>query len=154
MIGALLDRAAARAAASAVFGEMVALLANDGNHVGAVELEGLWNKLQQQRAFALYCAYPMDQFQGVRLAGALARSASPRARHPARELQRARGTEDRLREVLTLQQKARSLEAELEERKLMEDRLPSRWPPNRRRASQPRPRCTCATNSSRSPRMS
>jgi hypothetical protein len=41
-----------------VFGEMVALLWDEGNRNGALELEGLWNELINQRAFHLHCAYP------------------------------------------------------------------------------------------------
>jgi excisionase family DNA binding protein len=124
VIGSLLDRAAVAGRGVRVFGEMVALLAGDGNHVGAVELEGLWNKLQHQRSFALYCAYPMAQFQGVRLASALGQVSEAHARViPLETYNALEGADERLREVLTLQHKARSLEAELEERKLMEDRL-------------------------------
>jgi PAS domain S-box-containing protein/excisionase family DNA binding protein len=45
-----------------VFGEMVALLAADGNHAAALRLEELWNALQAQRPFALLCAYPLQSF--------------------------------------------------------------------------------------------
>jgi hypothetical protein len=41
-----------------VFGEMVALLWDDGNVAAAVQLEGLWNSLRAGRDFALLCAYP------------------------------------------------------------------------------------------------
>jgi hypothetical protein len=41
-----------------VFGEMVALLWQQGNKSGALELESLWNDLLSERAFHLHCAYP------------------------------------------------------------------------------------------------
>ena len=41
-----------------VFGEMVAVLWDDGNKDGAFRLEELWNEALQQRAFHLHCAYP------------------------------------------------------------------------------------------------
>ena len=41
-----------------VFGEMVAILWSDGNKVGALELERLWNELLHERSFHLHCAYP------------------------------------------------------------------------------------------------
>jgi len=41
-----------------VFGEMVAVLWEDGNKDGALALEKLWNRLMQDRAFHLHCAYP------------------------------------------------------------------------------------------------
>ena len=41
-----------------VFGEMVAILWAEGNKIGALELERLWNDLLQDRSFHLHCAYP------------------------------------------------------------------------------------------------
>ena len=40
-----------------VFGEMVALLWEEGNTGGALQLESLWNDLLNDRAFHLHCAY-------------------------------------------------------------------------------------------------
>jgi hypothetical protein len=40
------------------FGEMVALLWEQGNEDGAIALEELWNGLGQIRNFSLLCAYP------------------------------------------------------------------------------------------------
>lgn len=43
-----------------VFGELVTLLWGAGNQQAAIELEKLWNELQQTRnAFSLFCAYAM-----------------------------------------------------------------------------------------------
>ena len=44
------------------FGEMVALLSQDGKHDAAVELEKLWNQLATRHAFSLFCAYPRNAF--------------------------------------------------------------------------------------------
>lgn len=41
-----------------IFGEMVAVLWSEGNRVGALELERLWNDLLHDRSFHLHCAYP------------------------------------------------------------------------------------------------
>lgn len=41
-----------------VFGEMVAVLWQQGNKTGALALEKLWNDLLNDRAFHLHCAYP------------------------------------------------------------------------------------------------
>jgi anti-sigma regulatory factor (Ser/Thr protein kinase) len=41
------------------FGEMVSLLWDDGNVLGAVELERLWNGLLERLDFDLLCAYPL-----------------------------------------------------------------------------------------------
>ena len=40
------------------FGEMVALLASEGNLDGALRLEDLWNHLAGSYPFTLFCAYP------------------------------------------------------------------------------------------------
>ena len=44
-----------------VFGEMVAVLWDAGNKLGALELETLWNDLLNRRVFHLHCAYPRWQ---------------------------------------------------------------------------------------------
>ena len=47
-----------------IYGEMVALLWAEGNYDAAIRLEELWNELQHEHVFALFCAYPMDGFAG------------------------------------------------------------------------------------------
>lgn len=45
-----------------VFGEMVAVLWDEGNKEAAFQLEDLWNQLLSDRAFHLHCAYPKAAF--------------------------------------------------------------------------------------------
>ena len=45
-----------------VFGEMVAVLWEEGNKLGAIQLEEFWNDLLNDRAFHLHCAYPRKNF--------------------------------------------------------------------------------------------
>ncbi|MGZ4690071.1 MAG: MEDS domain-containing protein [Acidimicrobiia bacterium] len=45
-----------------IFGEMVAVLWDEGNVTGAITLESLWNDLATEHDFSLYCAYPMASF--------------------------------------------------------------------------------------------
>ena len=45
-----------------VFGEMVAVLWEEGNKKGALALEELWNSVLNKRAFHLHCAYPRALF--------------------------------------------------------------------------------------------
>ncbi len=45
-----------------VFGEMVALLCEEGNVAGAISLEELWNDLADSLPFSLFCAYPIGGF--------------------------------------------------------------------------------------------
>jgi hypothetical protein len=59
-VGALLDAAAADGCQIRVFGEMVALLWEEGNVAGAIKLESLWNVLASTRAFSLLCGYPVS----------------------------------------------------------------------------------------------
>jgi hypothetical protein len=45
-----------------VFGEMVALLWDEGNQSGSLALEALWNDLLNEKAFHMHCAYPRALF--------------------------------------------------------------------------------------------
>ncbi|MGC2697378.1 MAG: MEDS domain-containing protein [Candidatus Angelobacter sp.] len=45
-----------------VFGEMVAVLWEQGNKQAALELERLWNEALNDRTFHLHCAYPRWSF--------------------------------------------------------------------------------------------
>jgi signal transduction histidine kinase len=56
-------RAAVEPAARVVaFGEMVALLWEDGKHDAAIRLEQLWNDLGKEHSFFLHCVYPIKSF--------------------------------------------------------------------------------------------
>ncbi len=46
-----------------VFGEMVAVLWEQGNRIAALQLESLWNDLLYDREFHLHCAYPRNIFR-------------------------------------------------------------------------------------------
>lgn len=54
------------------FGDMVGVLWQRDKREQAVELERLWQQLQHEVGFALYCAYPVDVFGEDFNAGALA----------------------------------------------------------------------------------
>jgi hypothetical protein len=45
-----------------VFGEMVAILWEQGNKASALQLEALWNDLLNDRSFHMHCAYPRSLF--------------------------------------------------------------------------------------------
>ncbi len=66
IVGTLLSDAKRAARTSGqgltVFGEMVAVLWEEGNKAAALELEGFWNDLLNDRAFHLHCAYPRKNF--------------------------------------------------------------------------------------------
>ena len=66
VIGGVLTGVTAGGGHPRVYGEMVALLWEDGDAAGAVALEDLWNGLAASRSFALCCGYPVDVFRADR----------------------------------------------------------------------------------------
>ena len=111
----------------AAFGEMVALLWQDGKTEAAVELEQLWNGLADTQGFELRCAYPIELLSGdantesIRLICGERSDILPSAQY------RSLATHDeRLQSVLFLQQKAHALETEIRERKRVERALEER----------------------------
>jgi hypothetical protein len=54
-----------------IYGEMVDVLAAQGNLRGAIELEELWNALGRREAFTLFCGYASGHFGDLRSASAL-----------------------------------------------------------------------------------
>ncbi len=57
-VTSLLQRAQQNNRKVRAFGEMVALLWQQGFNGATVQLENLWNKLQKKNEFTLFCAYP------------------------------------------------------------------------------------------------
>jgi PAS domain S-box-containing protein len=99
------------------FGEMVALLWAEGNRDAAIRLEELWNKLGKRYTFALFCAYPIANFDQEIHAAPFDGICSCHTRVIPTESYAANGDVDkRLRMIALLQQKAQSLEAEIEHR--------------------------------------
>jgi hypothetical protein len=58
-------RADSRSQGLIAFGEMVALLWQDGNKAAALKLEELWNNAMRDVTFHLHCAYPRDGFDAA-----------------------------------------------------------------------------------------
>jgi len=71
VVGGLLRTAAESGRAIRAYGEMVSLLWDAGDVVGAIELETLWNELGCELPFSLYCAYPAASVSGSEHAQAL-----------------------------------------------------------------------------------
>jgi DcmR-like sensory protein/histidine kinase-like protein len=71
VVGQIVRRAAQAGQPLAVYGEMVALLWQDGRVNGALELEALWNRLGADTVFSLFCAYPAESVAASEHAGAL-----------------------------------------------------------------------------------
>lgn len=125
-IGDTIARAAEGRPRVRIYGEMVALLWAEGNYDAAIRLEELWNDLQNKHRFALFCAYPMNGFAGDGSGRGLADVCTSHSHViPAESYTTLAGSDERLREITLLQQKASSLEAEIAERKKAEERLRS-----------------------------
>ncbi len=60
-MGSMVNRASLHGRVRA-YGEMVALLWEEGNTQGALKLEKLWNDLARRNDFTLLCAYPKKLF--------------------------------------------------------------------------------------------
>lgn len=58
-IGQLVSRAAENEHNVRIYGEVVAVLWDEGNVTAAIALEDLWNDLSSRYPFSLFCAYPM-----------------------------------------------------------------------------------------------
>ena len=125
IVGGMLKNAGKRGRRIRAFGEMVALLAGDGNFSAAVQLEQLWNDLRTQHEFALFCAYSLSNFDGDS-SGVLLDLCGHHTRViPAESYNALTKAEDRLRAIVLLQQQARELESEIAERKKAEAALQS-----------------------------
>lgn len=61
-IGGMMSRASEGGRALRVFGEMLALLWDDGNIPAVIRLEEFWNSILEAQPFALMCAFPMRSF--------------------------------------------------------------------------------------------
>ena len=124
VVGGIIARAAEGRRHVRIFGEMVALLAVEGNHTAALRLEELWNDLQQTHAFSLFCAYPMAHLGGEARAELLGNVCAAHTRVIPTESYTALPTADeRRRAIAVLQQKAQWLEDEVADRQRAEERL-------------------------------
>ncbi len=103
------------------YGEMVDLLWKDGNKQGALRLEEMWNDLGKTHQFSLLCAYVMGNFYSSADADQF-REVCRTHTHviPSEGYSRLETSDARLVEISLLQQRARSLEHEVEHRKDLE----------------------------------
>src|SRR5450755_2686529 len=106
------------------FGEMVALLSEQGKPEAAIRLEQLWNDLTQLYPLALHCAYPMRGFDRENQGELLLKICAEHSHVIPVESYSALSSEDqRLRSIAHLQQRAQALETEVVERKRVEETL-------------------------------
>jgi signal transduction histidine kinase len=108
------------------FGEMVALLYAEGNRDAAIQLEDLWNDLARTEEFALLCAYPIASFDDAGHAKPFADISAAHTSVTPAESYSIVEADDRNRVIAALQQKAAALEAESEQRGMLEKALRSK----------------------------
>ena len=124
VIGNIITKASLGHKRVRIFGEMVALLWAEGKCDAAIYLEQLWNNLHETQPFQLFCAYGMSGFSGEEFAEPLTHVCARHSRViPAESYTELAGEDERLRAIIHLQQKAKSLEAEIAERKEAETAL-------------------------------
>ena len=103
------------------FGEMVALLWEDGQGPAAIQLEVLWNDLAKDHSFTLFCAYPTRAFRQAADGISLAHICEAHTRViPAESYTGKESWDERLRSITILQQRASALDVEVEERRRAE----------------------------------
>jgi diguanylate cyclase (GGDEF)-like protein len=113
-IGDVMDEAARGGRSIRVYGEMVALLWDDGDVASALALEDLWNELSDIRSFELLCAYPMRSFEDPDCAAAFQRVCEQHSTViPAEGFSLLEDDGERARAVARLQQETAALQAEV-----------------------------------------
>ena len=123
-IGGMLAKAGKGRPALRAFGEMVALLWAERNPEAALRLEKLWNKLGETFSFSLFCAYPIHGFSNATHGKLFAHICKEHSGViPGESYRDHSPADDRLRSIAILQQKAHALEAEIAERKRIEEAL-------------------------------
>ena len=105
------------------FGEMVDLLARQGNLDGAIRLEELWNELAETYTFSLLCAYSLSAFSEDTHDAALRAICNQHSHVMPTERYMRVDDGARLREIALLQQRALALETELRRRRELEGEL-------------------------------
>lgn len=119
-VGKLVAEEARTGARVHAFGEMVAILCEQGRHEAALRLEALWNDLAADHPFKLFCAYPHRVFASAEQAQTFRRVCEAHT-HVSSTEARAAGDRDRL--LAEWQQKAVALGQELTQRREAEATL-------------------------------
>ncbi|MFP5353114.1 MAG: ATP-binding protein [Actinomycetota bacterium] len=108
VVGAALDGLSASDRPVHAFGEMVALLWDEGAVAAAIRLEELWNELAQIRSFRLMCAYPIGASPDVGTAERFAEICERHSHVVPAESYTALSEMEKLSQVSLLQQRTAS----------------------------------------------
>lgn len=123
-IGAIIRAAGSRGSTVHVFGELVAMLWNDGRHDLAIQLEKYWNDLASMYTFNLYCAYPIAAFNRRSYGDAFLHIGNLHERVvPTESFSNLKTSDERMRDILALQQAAMSMNQEVTARMQAEHAL-------------------------------
>ncbi len=96
-----------------IFGELVALLWDEGKREAAIRLEEFWNDLSKIHTFSLLCAYSMTGFSREMYEKEFSEICKQHSRvMPTESYTTLNSPEERLLTIALLQQKANSLEVE------------------------------------------
>jgi hypothetical protein len=120
LFGGVIDESRRRDPLAGVraYGEMVDVLWREGNKQAALQLEGMWNELASSRSLSLLCAYVMGNFYRSGDAQSFREVCRAHAQVlPAEGYPLVAESDTQRREISELQQRARSLENEIEHRK-------------------------------------
>jgi hypothetical protein len=118
VIAPILSRLEAAGLRVRAFGEMVSLLVERGSRPAAIRLEELWNHLAATHRFSLFCAYPLTaDLDTASLSGVCRQHTGV---IPAESYSALDCAGDRMRAIVQMQQRVRSLEAELAKRNEVE----------------------------------
>jgi signal transduction histidine kinase/ActR/RegA family two-component response regulator len=126
VVGGLVERlcGSGRFTGLRTFGEMVDFLTARGNAPATLKLEELWNGLRGTHTFRLFCGYSMVNFRNAEDAEGFRRICSLHEHVLPTETYDDRWTLDEQRLSITeLQQRSGALEAEIAERKKLEQAL-------------------------------
>lgn len=104
-----------------VFGEMVNLIAANGEHQAAICLEEFWNKLARVQPMSIFCGYRIGAFARAADGQAFLNVCNAHSRiSPAESYTSPANAHEHYRAIAMLQQKAVALETELAHRKELE----------------------------------
>jgi len=113
LVEPLLIKASKRGGGIRIYGELVQILADEGNSDASLQLEALWNRLRIDYVFALYCAYSTNGFAGIPQKNRVHLCDEHAVVIPDESYTTLKTGTARLSKIASLQHRIRELEAEL-----------------------------------------